>query len=110
MVHPVEDALRLMLSADASRGEQVVDALLSAWPERHADLLRCVCHIPVTAENSMRWVAAALAHPDANIREAAITAVETWDHAGLWAILRLHHDTDAHIAGYVAQLLEERVS
>lgn len=108
--HRGEAVLRDAFARNPAAARRWVVALACdpSQPSFTADVLRLLCRIrPVSADWRCTIVEAALRSPFAEVRDAAIQAVESWADPELVPALRSHSESDRFLADYAAQVLRD---
>ena len=116
MDHPAEEIIAEALRQPENRDvlECLENLSLDAKrPDFAASVLRCVGRQRNPAGSSWRarLVRAGLEVDDAQIRDAAVQAAESWGDRGLAEILRSHRETESWLRRYIMDVisdLEER--
>ena len=112
VAHPAEHILeRALCTDDQSTVLSIVAALCvdTALPGFSAATLRCLGRL--TAPGSSAWrsavVGGALAHPDVELRDAAVQAAESWGDPDLVDVLHAHREAVPWLGEYIREVTED---
>ncbi|MCH8149397.1 MAG: HEAT repeat domain-containing protein [Planctomycetes bacterium] len=111
VTHPAEGLIDEALRADSSDCQNGLSRVLvenySTRPSLCASIIRCIGRLDDVRVRGwgMRVVDDALQNRDAEVREAAIRALEAWGGSEALDMLRRHKDTEVWLDEYVQQVI-----
>ena len=111
VAHPAESLIDEALCADSSTCQDWLSQVLAEHyltrPSMYASVVRCIGRLDYDRVGGwgMRVVDHALKNTDAEVREAAIRALEAWEGPRALEMLRRHEDAEPWLDEYVQQVI-----